>query len=207
VETKVAEFKVRNVGLAARCEVCHQDDLFNPETGECARCCGVLTIDKAPSPTTFSTPVVETETKAHQFWYGRNLALGAAILSSFAAVPGTAMAMAILVLVLRALGTPKDTSDPFVFLGIAAGSLGFIGVGFCQLYWYWKTAIGTTRSNQRKKLWGGSAVYNGVLLLALGHELAGWDLFLDPMSIVWLGWLAVMTMISGLALLEEYKPR
>jgi hypothetical protein len=206
METRLAEFKVRHVGLAARCEVCHQDDLFNPETGECARCRGVLAVIETPSSATFSTTVVENETMACPSRYGRNLALGAAILSSFAAVPGTVLALAILLLVLRALGTPKDTGDPLLFFGTMAGSLGFIGVGFSQLYWYWKIAIGTTRSNQRKTLWAGSAMYNGLLIPVLIYQLPVVD-SIDPISVVWLGWLGVMTVISGLAFLEEYKPR
>jgi hypothetical protein len=33
---------VKRESLPVRCEVCHQTDLFNPETGTCARCNGVL---------------------------------------------------------------------------------------------------------------------------------------------------------------------
>jgi hypothetical protein len=32
---------VRRENLPVRCEICHQTDLFNPETGNCGRCDGV----------------------------------------------------------------------------------------------------------------------------------------------------------------------
>ncbi len=31
-------FQVHNVGLPARCEICHQADSFDPKTNTCARC-------------------------------------------------------------------------------------------------------------------------------------------------------------------------
>ena len=33
-----SELKVRTESLPQRCDICHQSDLFNPETGHCARC-------------------------------------------------------------------------------------------------------------------------------------------------------------------------
>lgn len=42
------QFQIKNEGLAARCEVCHQEDQFNPESGYCRRC-GYLTGEKSSS--------------------------------------------------------------------------------------------------------------------------------------------------------------
>lgn len=37
----MAELKIKSESLAARCEVCHQVDRFNAETGHCSRCAGL----------------------------------------------------------------------------------------------------------------------------------------------------------------------
>lgn len=42
------QFQIKSEGLAARCEVCHQGDQFNPESGYCRRC-GYLTEEKSSS--------------------------------------------------------------------------------------------------------------------------------------------------------------
>lgn len=34
-------FQIRSEHFPARCEICHQADLFDPETGECVRCAGI----------------------------------------------------------------------------------------------------------------------------------------------------------------------
>jgi hypothetical protein len=37
------ELKVRAESLPERCEICHQDDRFDPQTNHCSRCAGVPT--------------------------------------------------------------------------------------------------------------------------------------------------------------------
>ncbi len=36
--------RIRNVTLATRCEICHQADCFDPESGVCARCSGLVVL-------------------------------------------------------------------------------------------------------------------------------------------------------------------
>lgn len=45
---------VRHESPPQRCEVCHQTDQFNPETGFCARCQSALNIESAPQETGLS---------------------------------------------------------------------------------------------------------------------------------------------------------
>ncbi|MEW6736337.1 MAG: hypothetical protein AB1489_33905 [Acidobacteriota bacterium] len=40
----MSKLSVKNESLPTRCEVCHQDDFFDPKTGYCARCAPVATI-------------------------------------------------------------------------------------------------------------------------------------------------------------------
>ncbi len=204
METKIADLRVRHVGLAARCEICHQDDLFNPKTGECARCQDALAVLETSPPATIRAPVAATSTRPSR--KGLNLAQTAAVLSTLMAIPGTFIPLSVLSLVLTTLRTYRATGDSSLFFGATGGILGFTVVGFYQLYWYWKILKSETRSDQRKKLWGCSAIYNWLLFLILIHQSSEGS-FLDTFSAVWLGWLGVMTVISGLAFLEEYKPR
>lgn len=44
---------VRRENLPVRCEICHQTDLFNPETGNCLRC----------SVVALNSPLVQTESE------------------------------------------------------------------------------------------------------------------------------------------------
>src|SRR5215813_1630277 len=34
--------KVRNEGVIQRCEICHQSDCLDPQTGRCTRCCDLV---------------------------------------------------------------------------------------------------------------------------------------------------------------------
>lgn len=45
----MAEFKVKTELLAERCEICHQSDLFSPETGICLRCQNLTTKIEKPA--------------------------------------------------------------------------------------------------------------------------------------------------------------
>lgn len=54
--------RVRNEGLAERCEICHKADAIDPESGECLRCRDVvipddqLFLNLEDKPTSFSVP-------------------------------------------------------------------------------------------------------------------------------------------------------
>lgn len=41
MEKEKTELKVNSISLPERCEICHQDDLFDPVNNFCARCCGI----------------------------------------------------------------------------------------------------------------------------------------------------------------------
>lgn len=71
---------VKRESLPVRCEVCHQTDLFNPETGTCARCSdivrqGVLSPSEAVQrwnvPESFHSVFVETTGDEGVRWVGR----------------------------------------------------------------------------------------------------------------------------------------
>lgn len=50
-------FRIRSEHLPSRCEICHQADLFDPETGHCLRCADVLGLIPVWSPPAPRRPV------------------------------------------------------------------------------------------------------------------------------------------------------
>jgi hypothetical protein len=204
METLVAAFKIRNVGLATRCEVCHQDDLFDPMTGDCGRCRGALAALETSPPATLPETAAEAGSPPHSF--GWRLASAALILSIILAIPGTMALVVILYLSLTILGGNVAFSDLLLYLVIMGGVLGFIGAGYYQLYWYWKIWRFETESDRRRALWFWSTVYNLLLLLGMIFLLSLPGIAGNPLSLLWFALLGAMTMISGLAYREECRP-
>ena len=200
METRLAEFKVRNIGLAARCEVCHQDDRFNAETGECARCQSFLITLAPPKPEnpTSVTPISP---------FGLKLASLATILSTIMAIPGIGGVLLFFSILLKLV---SDFTLAGVHLirdvGILVVLLGSIGAGYYLLYWYAKILRLATESDQRRKLWFWSTVYNFLLLLGIIFFLIQIGVVGEPLSLLWLGPVGVMTVISGLGYREECRP-
>jgi len=62
------KIKIKVEHLAKRCEICHQDDLFNAEINICGRCEGVILRISSPSP------VVHTREYRDYFFQPRFLA-------------------------------------------------------------------------------------------------------------------------------------
>lgn len=205
METRIAELKIRHVGLAARCEVCHQDDLFNAETGECARCCDALAALEASPPATIPATAVEASSPPHTF--GWRLASAALILSAIMGIPGTVALVVIVYFFMGSLISTVTRGELLPFLVLMGGSLGFTGAGYYLLHWYWKIWGFVTESHQRRRVWFWSTAYNALLLLGIGFFLNSLLLTGNPLAFLWFGLVGMMTVISGLAFLEEYKPR
>jgi hypothetical protein len=202
METKIAEFKVRTVGLAARCEVCHQDDLFNRETGECARCSGLIPQIENVIPSLFSEPISRTPVSD----FGRRTALTAAILASIMAVPGTlGVMLAIYALILFIVGLTEGETPGLKEAGFVSLVLHLSVMGFVLNYWYWKIARKSTETGARKAIWAISLIYN-VLILGLGL-FTYIDYFFSraPLFFFWLAGISLMIAASLGALFEERK--
>lgn len=203
METRLAEFKVRNIGLAARCEVCHQDDLFNAETGECARCRGLIPQIENVIPSLFSEPISRTPVSD----FGRRTALTAAILASVMAVPGILGVMLLLYLGVALFGDFLTSPDRvgasmLVIIGLATN---FAALGLILNYWYWRIARKSTEAGARKAIWTISLIYNA-LILGLGLFISI-DYFFSraPLFFFWLAGISLMIGASLGALFEERK--
>lgn len=75
------KFLVRQEKMAVRCEICHQVDLFNPETGHCVRCAPVMPPSLPEYPQPVQEEVIQAQPPRHSSpWTGVGLALGVAVL-------------------------------------------------------------------------------------------------------------------------------
>jgi hypothetical protein len=202
METRIAEFKVRNVGLATRCEVCHQDDLFDPATGECGRCQGLIHSIEQALPSLFSDPISWTPVSD----FGRRTAMTAAVLASVMALPAILGVLALLYLGALIIGDfihgNRSEAGTLVIVGFAAN---FAVLGFILNYWYWKIARKSTETGERKAIWILSLLYNAIII-CLGVAASVSDHFSRaPLFILWLAGVSVMIAASLGALLEERK--
>ena len=50
--------KIKEVSTAERCEICHQNDQFNPETLHCTRCSSLSVVQKSSSSTTLDNKIL-----------------------------------------------------------------------------------------------------------------------------------------------------
>lgn len=196
METRIAEFKIRHVGSAARCEICHQEDRFDVETGECARCRGILIPPALASDMLPTFPILQPSR------VGRILnflaAMGATLLSipagyCAAGIINTA-SLNLVILGERGVST-SGLAEPILFWGLAIPI-----VGLALLLYFWLAVDRACAPRTRIAVWAISALFAGSALFLLprffSYVSAG-------MGITWLVGSIVMTLISVTALVEE----
>ncbi len=206
METRLAEFKVRTVGLAARCEICHQDDLFNAETGECGRCQNVLLT--VQTDLQFLPPAPETVLRESISAVGRGLATVAAAISLLFALPGllaflSFFNLAFLNLVQLLFNPTETTIKNFIFTALGA----ILPVaGFFLLFWYWKIALKPTLRRTRNRVWTLSTMFNGLLLMSAVlnlNSLKRLNETDDSLILYWFLFVTLMMLVSTVASIEE----
>jgi hypothetical protein len=197
METKVAEFRVRNVGLAARCEVCHQDDLFDPATGECRRCRNVP-LPVEPSAIGDSPTVSFPEPSR----LGRILTVLAATGASILSIPAGFCTFGIIntainSLVIRAYRdiSTSYTDEPIFFWGLV---IPVVGIALLLHFWLAVNRIFAPRT--RIIAWMIATLYAGSALFLLPRFFS----YVSPgAGTAWMVGSFLMTLISCFALIEE----
>ncbi len=202
METKISEFRVRNVGLAARCEVCHQDDLFDPATGRCERCEGIVAAIRKP----FGAIPHEIATMTPVSSIGQRLSIAASLIALSMALPGIfgILVIGFYAILLLAGITHLESGTLLMPLGIGLG-LYLPALGFILNFWYLRIAARDTETGARKTIWVISTSYNAILLVGgiVIAFLAGF--FLEPIFFMWLVGISLMILISAGACIEEFR--
>ncbi len=196
--TKVADLTVRRVGHAARCEICHQEDRFDAETGECARCRGIL-IPPALALNDGALPIFPILQPSRT---GRILNFLAAIGATLLGIPAGYCAAGIintaitniLVLSYRGVST-SGLEEPILFWGLAIPI-----VGLTLLLYFWIAVNRAFAPRTRIAAWATSLLFAGSALFLLPRFFSYVS---SGMGIAWLVGSFVMTLISITALVEE----
>lgn len=203
METKIADLKVRHVGLAARCEVCHQDDLFNPKTSECARCQDTLvTFQTGLQPLAMVMEPVSPESISP---VGRELATVSAAISLLFAVPGLLAFLQFFYLVFFGLiALPRDpTGTPIQLFGFILLGAILPVCGFFLFFWYWKIALKPTLRRTRNRVWTFSTIFNGLLLMSAFRNHNSLKEIDDSLILTWFIFVVLIMLVSAIALIEE----
>lgn len=213
MKTKVAEFRVRNVGLAARCEVCHQDDLFDPATGRCERCESIVAAIRKPCGAipheiATTTPVSNA---------GRRLSIAATIFALCMAIPGVfgLLGVGYWGFLITAGITRLESDTLLILFGVNMG-LYLPALGFILNFWYLRIAARDTETGARKTIWVISTIYNAILLaggivLSMSADFTEEPIFFifseKPIFFMWLVGISLMILISAGACIEEFRRR
>lgn len=196
--TKVADLTIRRVGHAARCEICHQDDLFNAETGECARCRGIL-IPPALALNDGALPIFPILQPSRT---GRILNFLAAIGATLLGIPAGYCAAGVIntaiteLVILSYRGTSSSGKDELILLWGLAIPI----VGVALLLYFWIAVDRPFASRTRIAAWAISLLFAGSALFLLPRFFSYVS---SGMGIAWLVGSFVMTLISITALVEE----
>lgn len=194
--TKVADLTIRRVGHAARCEICHQEDCFNVETGECARCRGILIPPPLASDTLPIFPILQPSRA------GRVLNFLAALGATLLSIPAGYCAAGIIntaILNLAILGergiSTSGLAEPILFWGLAIPV-----VGIALLLYFWMAVDRAFAPRTRIVVWAISLLFTGSALFLLPRFFTYVS---SGMGIAWLVGSIVMTLVSITALVEE----
>ncbi len=188
----VETFQIKTEGLPRRCEVCHQDDLFDPLSGHCGRCSALFF---APLP--LLVPAGNQQADFIRGWCNGIAFVGSSLIGLF----GFWILVTLWVVPLREYNVTLLLSN----LGITV----FFGFGYYLLYWYSRIVFGEIDSSRRRWVGLATFTYNlliflGLIVLLLLSEEAHWLfrlLLLGP----WFSWVFLM-MLYGRFLIRRERP-
>ncbi len=159
----VETFRIKAEGYPHRCEICHQDDLFDPLSGHCSRCSALLPILEPPT----LPPASEDD-------FGGLWLLGDFLVTLFSGFVGL-----IAVGVFIWFGIWKIDGASFTEVLAMVGLMLFSMPGFALLYWYVQILRERTDVFQARKVWFWTVVYN---LLIVAFSMVFLPLF--PLAIL-----------------------
>lgn len=185
---KAETFQVKVEGLPRRCEICHQDDRFDPFSGHCGRCSEIVPIHLGNVAVTSAT--------------GREGLHWADVVSfSGAGLLGLLGLPTLIQLFLFASNSIR-TVEHLLFAGVVA----FAGFGYFLCYCYFLILRGAMRAAEN--VWVGKAtlLYNLVIFLGLVwlfFRVAPMNLLVWGMVALWFGWIVFMMGYGGFLIVRN----
>lgn len=145
----VETFRVKSEGLPYRCDICHQDDLFDPLSGHCSRCSALIPILEPPV-----LPPLPNETNFGGLWL-----FGDILVTLFSGLFGLIALGAF-----AGFGIWKIDGASLAEVLVMVGLMLFSMPGFALLYWYVQILRERTDVFQARKVWFWTVVYNLLLV-------------------------------------------
>ncbi len=176
----VETFRIKAEGYPHRCEICHQDDLFDPVSGHCSRCSSLL-------------PVVPVLPPLPEGDFGGLWLLGDILLMVLSAGMGL---IALAVFAAFGLWGIVQATLPEVLRMI--GIMVFSMPGFALLYWYVRIYLERVDAFQARRTWFWTAVYNTLIVLILAGLGLGDESF-GPTFLVFAVWPATVALYGVLS--------
>jgi hypothetical protein len=158
----VETFRIKTEGQPQRCDVCHQDDLFDPLSGHCSRCSALIPIFEPP---VLSPPPNETN-------FGGLWLLGDILVTLFSGLFGLVALGAF-----AGFGIWKIDGASLTEVLVMVGLMLFSMPGFALLYWYVQILRERADVFQARKVWFWTVVYNTLIIAAL--------LVFNPLLLIW----------------------
>lgn len=157
----VETFRIKTEGHPHRCEVCHQDDRFDPLSGHCSRCTALIPILEP----TVLPPLPEGD-------FGGLWLLGDILLMILSGGLGLIALGSFFIFGL--LGLVRTDGPSFGEVFRMVGILLFSIPGFALFYWYVRIYLERVDVFQPRQIWFWTACYNALIVLILaGFSLRG----------------------------------
>lgn len=148
----VETFRIKAEGHPHRCDICHQDDLFDPLSGHCSRCSALIPILEPP----VLPPPGEDD-------FGGLWLLGDILVMLISGALGLVALGAFLL-----FGLLKLNDASLDEMLVMAGLMLFSMPGFALLYWYVQIYLERVDAFQARKVWFWTIVYNLLVLVLDG---------------------------------------
>ncbi len=178
----VETFQIKTEGRPHRCEICHQDDLFDPLSGHCGRCAGIV-------PANVLNPALPNTTgREDGRWPNVVSLLGSGLLGL--------IGFGLLIQVILTVAYQPNLLGILFLPGIIA----FAGFGYYLCYCYLLLVLGEMDTRERRRVGKGTLLYNLVVFIVSALfflRVSTTNLFTLGVVALWFAWLVFMMGFGG----------
>lgn len=178
----VETFQIKTEGLPQRCEICHQDDLFDPFSGHCGRCSQIV----PPNPVNLAFP--NADERVERRWPNVVSLLGSGTLGL--------IGFGLLIQICLTVANQPNLVGILFLLGIIV----FAGFGYYLCYCYLLLVLGVMNTGERRWVGKATLLYNLTIFIASALfflRVSATHLFTWGIWALWFGWLVYMMGYGG----------